>query len=285
MSNIIACILSSTSIFLIFRWSKNFSCQLTNLISLNYLFASLFGFIFILKFRLTNFPVSTPWMFDAIILGTLFMVLFLIIGYSSQKAGVAITTLSNKLSLVFPVLFSLIWFGEKILFINYIGLAGAFIAVGLTLYRKEINRTSLIFMLLPVIIFIGGGFTDSLVKYAQATRIPPEQSGVYSFTVFLVAFVVSIIPIIIKKSWKNLLHTPTLILGLLLGTVNFGSLFFLINALNKSNIGSSLVFAIINMSIVSLSAISGRILFKEHLSKINLAGILLAIASLYLLLK
>ena len=111
MSYIIACVLSSTSIFLIFRWSKDFSCQLANLISLNYFFASLFGYIFILKFRLTNFPVSTPWMPEAIILGTLFMVLFLVIGYSSQKAGVAVTSLSNKLSLP-------IWWSFNLLHLN-----------------------------------------------------------------------------------------------------------------------------------------------------------------------
>ncbi len=249
------------------------------------MFAALFGYVFILKFQIANFPSSPPWMIDAIILGTFFMVLFLLIGYSSQKAGIAITTLSNKLSLVFPVLFSLIWFREKIDFINYVGLAGAFTAVGLTLYRKEINRTNLVFVLLPLIIFIGGGVTDSLVKYAQATSIPQEQSGIYTFTVFLIAFFVSIVPVVIKKSWRDLLQPSTLLLGLLLGTVNFGSLYFLINALNKSNIGSSLVFAIINMSIVSLSAVLGRILFKEKLSKINLGGILLAIVSLYLLLK
>lgn len=285
MSQIIACILSSTSIFVIFRWSKKYNCKLTNLIFWNYLFATLFGFTFILKFRTTNFPESVPWMMHAIILGILFMVLFLLIGYSSQKAGIAVTTLSNKLALVFPVLFSLFWFNEQISFTNYIGLAGAFIAVGLTIFRKELSRTNAIYLILPITIFFGGGLTDSLVKYAQATTILPEHSGLYSIVVFFVAFLISIIPVLARKTWKSIFHTPTLILGFLLGTVNFGSLYFLINALNKSNLESSLVFAIINMSIVSLSAVLGRVLFKEQLSKINMAGIVLAIASLYLLLK
>jgi len=68
-----------------------------------------------------------------------------------------------------------------------------------------------------------------------------------------------------------------------LGLVNFGSLYFIINALNTSKLNSSLVFALINISIVCLSAIIGILYFKEKLNKLNITGIILAILSLFLL--
>jgi drug/metabolite transporter (DMT)-like permease len=55
------------------------------------------------------------------------------------------------------------------------------------------------------------------------------------------------------------------------------------NALNYSNLESSLVFAINNMSIVAFSAILGNLLFKEKLGKLNIAGIIIALISLYFL--
>jgi multidrug transporter EmrE-like cation transporter len=75
-----------------------------------------------------------------------------------------------------------------------------------------------------------------------------------------------------------------LLLGFLLGAANFGSLYFIIKALNKSNLDSSLVFALNNMSVVALTTILGTLLFKERLNKINFVGIALAIISLYFLL-
>lgn len=47
---------------------------------------------------------------------------------------------------------------------------------------------------------------------------------------------------------------------------------------------SSLVFALNNMLVVTLTALLGTLLFHEKLSRINLAGIVLAIISLYFLL-
>ncbi len=286
MIYLIASILSTTSIFIVFRLAKDYSCKLNLLITLNYLVASVLGFAVLLKFDFSLFIIDNHWLPYGVALGILFILMFFLIGNSSQKAGIAVTTLANKLSLVFPVFFSLFFFDEQITAIKYIGLFLALTAVLLTVYKKDLKKTNRVYFALPLILFVGSGITDSLIKYVQATQISAAQTTAYTTFVFFVAFLCGLIISLLKTTTNsNPLHAPSWFFGLLLGLVNFGSLYFFINALNKSNMESSLVFALNNMSIVALSALFGAFLFKEKLNKFNIAGILLALLSLYILLK
>ncbi|MCG6187631.1 hypothetical protein [Maribellus maritimus] len=283
MIYLFASIISSTSIYIIFRWAKNYSCNLTHLITVNYFTATIFGTVLFSPSESIFTDQTKNWFPFALLLGILFTGLFFLIGNSSQKAGITVTTLANKLSLVFPVLFSISFFNEGISTLEYIGLTGSFAAIVLTVYKKEIKKTNIIFILFPVSIFIGSGFADSLVKYVQTLKTSPEQIPIFTTYVFFVAFVFALLFSI--RNGKKILNVliPTVLLGILLGIANFGSLYFLMNALSSNYLESSLIFAVNNMSIVALSAFVGYIIFNEKLNKINYAGLALAFVSLYLL--
>lgn len=270
-------------IYVVFRVAKNYSCNLSLLITINYLTATILGFSLFNTEESGIWSNSTQWLPFGILLGILFIVMFYLIGNSSQKAGITVTTLANKLSLVFPVLFSLIYFNEEITILKTVGLFTAFVAVFLTVYKKELNKTNLLFIILPVVIFIGSGITDSVIKFVQAVKINAQEASIFATFVFLIAFIIGLIISLSQKKIQKFSHFPTLILGIILGIVNFGSLYFIINALNKSDLNSSMVFAINNMSIVALCALLGLFIFHEKLNKTNIIGILLAILSLYLL--
>lgn len=272
-------------IYVIFRVAKNYNCKLQSLITINYLAASILGILLFQPFADGKNPLALPhWTPYAVILGILFIAMFYLIGYSSQKAGITVTTLANKLSLVFPVAFSLIYFNEQLSTLKAIGIVTAIIAVGLTVYKKEITRTNLIYIVLPLFLFLGSGVIDSLVKYVQAVKISDDETSLYTILVFAVAFLCGIIVTIITKTYRQQLNPATLVFGTLLGVVNFGSLYFIIKALNNSGLKSSLVFALNHMTIVALTTILGILLFKERLNKINFAGVILALISLYFLL-
>lgn len=282
---LVASIVSSTAIYVIFRWAKNYSCRLKPLITINYLTAALLGFGFLLHFNLRPFLQFSGWMPYGISLGVLYIIMFFLIGMSSQKAGITITTLANKLSLVFPVFFSLFWFNEQATVWKFIVLASAILAVLLTLYRKNLKNSNLKWMVLPLFIFVGSGFIDSLIKLIQATQITDSQTASFSTFVFFVAFVCGVFISFPKNSsTTGIFHLPTVVLGILLGMANFGSLYFMLNALNKSHLDSSQVFALNNMLIVALSATIGFFIFRENLNRINVAGLILAFISLYILL-
>lgn len=284
MIQLIACIISSTLIFVLFRLAKNYQSRLSALITYNYFAATLLGLFLFKPFSGFVTGSGHSWLPFAVLNGILFIGLFFLIGQSSQKAGITVTTLATKLSVVFPVLFSLLYFKEQIHGWKIFGLVSAFIAIGLTLYKKDLRKTRYIFILLPLIIFVGSGVVDSIVKLVQELKINPAQSALYATTVFLVAFICGVVIFAFSPKPKIMIHPPTLLLGTLLGIVNFGSLYFLIEALNKSALKSSLVFAINNMAIVTLSVVLGWLLFNEKLNKLNFTGIILALFSIYFLL-
>jgi len=284
MIYLLATILSSTSIYIIFSLAKNYSCRLSDIITLNYLIATCLGLGLFIKTDSDILISPKPWLLFAFILGSLFIGMFFLIGNSSQKVGITITTLANKLSMVFPVLFSLIWFAEEISLLKYFGLFTALVAIFLTIYKPRAKTANSKYIILPIAIFIGSGVTDSVVKYVQAVKISDSESAIFSAFVFMVAFFFSTtISILNIKTSKPKSFYPTAIFGISLGLVNFGSLYFLIQSLNNSHLKSSLVFAIVNISIVLLSALYGKLFFKEKLSKMNFAGIVLAVISLYFL--
>ncbi len=256
-----------------------------SLITLNYLAASALGLLLFRPFSNgLNLNEPPAWLAYALILGILFIAMFYLIGYSSQKAGITVTTLANKLSLVFPVAFSLFYFNEQISILKVGGIVTALIAIGLTVYKKEINKTNLLFIALPLSIFLGSGLIDSIVKYVQAVKLSETDVSLYTICVFIVAFICGLILKLFKKNRNQPFNYMTIILGTFLGGVNFGSLFFIIKALNHSGLESSLVFALNNMAIVALTTLLGTLLFKVKLSRINYLGVVLALISLYFLL-
>ena len=284
MIYLVASIISSASIFIIFRISKNNSGSLVHLIMINYFTAALLGFLLFSKFDIEFFKNYSSWYLWSIILGLLYISMFFLIGISTHKAGITVTTLANKLSLVFPVLFSLIYFSEKITVIKYIGLFTSLTAIFLTIYKKDYRKRNLVLILLPFIIFFGSGLTDSVVKLVQGIKTNPDDVAAFSTLVFTVAFLFSVIISLFFKQNKTKTNMSSILpLGILLGIANFGSLYFIINALNKSHLESSLVFAINNTTVVALTALVGRFIFNEKLNRWNFTGILLAIISLYFL--
>jgi multidrug transporter EmrE-like cation transporter len=70
--------------------------------------------------------------------------------------------------------------------------------------------------------------------------------------------------------------------GLILGVPNYGSMLFLLMALD-SGLEGSFVFPVINVGIIIFTTIGAVWLFREHLSNLNRIGIALAVASIALI--
>jgi uncharacterized membrane protein len=75
--------------------------------------------------------------------------------------------------------------------------------------------------------------------------------------------------------------------GFLLGSVNFGSIYFLVRALHYTSrtgwqMDSSVIFGANNISIVALSVLLGLLVFREKLRPVNWVGICLSALALLL---
>lgn len=279
-------ILSSTVIFITFKVTERFKTNLVNLITINYLAAAILGF----RFNRQSFSISglfsSDWILYALIIGVSYILMFFLMGYSVRKSGMAVTTIAGKLSMVIPILFSVMYFGEKVNTLKIAGLTLAIVAVLLTSYRPVGKAKNMVLIALPLAIFAGTGMTDSLVKYAQSYHVSNRISLLFSSVVFLSALISGLLFILLKpKSSSKTITLPELIGGVVLGIANFGSLYFFILTLNNSKLDSSIVFGLNNMCIVLFSILIGWTLFKEKFSNTNFAGVIMAFIAILILMN
>lgn len=284
MIYLILSILSSTLIFLTFKISERYKLSLVKLIVVNYITASVLGFSFFPESFSIRYIYSSAWFPFAVAIGILFIIFFFMIGKSTQLSGVGVTTIASKMSMAIPILYSLIFFSEEMNVIKITGLVAAFISVFLCIYKPGQNSVFNLKLILPVIIFFGTGIADSLIKYTQHFLVKNDIALLFASTVFSVALVFGLLySLIFERRFKEYLSTQLLGGGMVLGAANFGSLYFLMQSLEKTSIESSIIFGVNNLSIVGLSVIIGFFIFSEKMNRINLVGITLAVLSIIIL--
>ena len=273
-------ILSSLFILIVFKISGKYNVKVIQPIIINYFVASALGYFISGLSPKEIMEIPTTWILPGILIASLYIFTFFLIGYSTRKAGMALTTIASKMSFVFPMFFSILidpndnYSNTKLLL-----LIMAVVAVLLSVYKKRTKSIDSLFIIfLPFILFVLMGFADSLVKFAQNSFVKSEnESSLFSFIIFSFAALWGIMLIFLQKDKKEILQPKVLITGLLLGIFNFGSLYFLINALNDLTFNNSLVFALNNMGVVLFSIIIALTFFKEKVTNLNKVGIALSI--------
>ncbi|MEN8201452.1 MAG: hypothetical protein ABFS28_02580 [Bacteroidota bacterium] len=289
MHFLILCILSSTSIFIIFKSIDRQGIPAFPVIVINYMVASILGFVINRGGISLSAIRHAPWLPIGALIGILFIIMFFLIAFSTRKAGISITTVAGKMSVIFPILFSLIidpydrLSGYKTAAI-FATLAG----VGLTVYKPRKGFMDPTVIYVPIVLFFGMGGVDSLVKYAQHRYVNDSHTALFSAVLFFYAFLSGLIALAFFPKYLRNFRKPAIwVWGLLLGAVNFGSIFFLVRSLNYTSasgtgIDSSVIFGVNNIGIVALSVLAGLWVFKEKLLYLNWMGILLSAAALLL---
>ena len=289
MTYLILCILSSTGIFLVFKVLDQKKLASFPVIILNYLVASVLGFVINAEKIETKEILALPWIPISVLIGFLFIVMFFIIARSSAEAGISITTVASKMSVVFPISFSIYLEAEDSLnLLKGLAIASALIGVFLTVYSPKslIKEKKRIFI--PLILFLGMGLVDSLVKYAQYRYVSNDDSALFSAVLFAMAFLTGLMILPFRKQRVSEFRNRGIwIWGGILGIVNFGSIYLIVNALNHVNmhgvrIDSSVIYGANNIGIVSLSVLAGLLLFKEKLNKYNWIGISISFVAIIL---
>jgi drug/metabolite transporter (DMT)-like permease len=228
--------------------------------------------------------VFAPWFPLAIIIGFLFIVMFYLIALSVQKAGLSVSTIANRMSLVIPITFSILFYRESLGILKSTGIILALFAVLFTVWKKRNKNFKWQYIFLPLSLFLGGGLIDTLVKYTQHAYLSKDVLPVFSVLLFGIAAVLGLLISILRiKTWKYLIQGKVLIIGFLLGLFNFGSFYFFVNALSFSGLESSNIFGINHVAIVALSILTALVFFREKLSTINWLGVILALISIFLL--
>jgi drug/metabolite transporter (DMT)-like permease len=286
---LILCILSSTSIFVVFKSIDRFGIPSFPIIVINYLTATILGFAINPDQVSFHSILIREWLLVSIIIGIMFIIMFFLIAFSSRKAGISVTTVASKMSVIFPIILSLIIDNtDQLTPIKMTAIICTLCGVALTVYKPRKGSLDLVVIYIPLILFMGMGVVDSLVKFAQHRFVNDSDTALFSAILFLNAFVSGVIVLLFyPKFHRSFLRPAVWGWGLLLGGVNFGSIFFLVRALNYvapngNGMDSSTVFGINNIGIVGLSVLLGLWIFKERLLPLNWLGIILSAMALLL---
>lgn len=284
MQYLILSILSSSSLMIIFKYFDKLRIHTFDAIVINYLVAgalSLFLDTSGIPFEETP---SQPWFWNAVIIGILFISLFNVIAVSTQKIGVSVTTVANKMSLIIPVIFTVIVLGDTINFIKITGILLAFVAVYFTTKTENRQDIDKRFAMFPLIVFIASGFIDTFFKYNETYTLGDRGLQPFLSWIFITSLIAGVLTLIYRYiKIRQLPQSRAIIGGIALGIPNYFSVYFLLKSLSIKSLQSSVVFPVNNMSIVAVSALAGIFLFREKITTINKIGISLCIISIALI--
>jgi len=285
---LILSIFAVSGIFVMFKIIDKTSTPLLYALVINYLIAGTVGFIYTQSFNF-NEIFNADWFLMGIIIGILFIATFFILGISTRKAGLSVSTVASKMSVVLTIIFSIIAFKEEVSVIKIIAIITAIAAVFLSVFEKKRGgeKTKIIYLFIPFILFLGMGAVDSLVSFSQYTFPDLKDnmiSAKFASTAFGCSFIFGLIYSLFKpQKLNNYVRKNTIIYGVILGCINFSSIYFVIRTYNSGILSNSSVIGIVNISCVACSVILGRFIFKEKLSLINYIGVILALITIILL--
>ncbi len=278
MAFLIASILFSASILVLFRYFKQWGIDNLQAIIVNYVVAAAIGFASHEGASSLGIIVEKPWFPVSIILGILFIGVFFLFALSSQVAGVAITAVASRMSVVIPVTAAFLLFDETATLTKIFGIALALPAFYLTFKKKRNEKVAFLTLLLPLAIFIGTGSNDLLMKYTEYHYLQDDLFQLLA-VVFTLSLVIGVIILLVRVVLgKTVLQTKNIAAGLALGMVNFYSTYFMFRSMEYFD--SSVMFPVLNIGVVSLAAFSDALLFNEKFSTANRIGIGLALLAI-----
>ena len=261
-------ILCSTSIALILKFNDTKKGELIVLLTGNYLVAAAIAFILLILSESKLFSYQT--LLYGAGLGFLFVITFFLLAFAISRAGMGLAITSSRLSVIIPIILSIIFFDESPTKQHILGFILTFVTFVLFYFsvrssHKEGDGALKYFFLIAV--FLGIGINDFALKYFKVWRAEQEEPF-FIFFIFLSALIYSSIYIIIKKIR---IIPQTAMLGLILGIPNVLATFFLLSAL--ALLPAILVFPLMNVGIILFTTLLTFLIWKEKLNPWGLLAI------------
>lgn len=283
MIYLILSILTSVIVVAYFKLFDKYGVNTFEAIVVNYLVCATMGNLLAETPGITTDFWNEAWFKYTLILGFLFISVFYSIAQTAQKIGVSISMVSAKLSVAIPVLFALFIHNETLSILKVAGILVSLIAVYFISQNSSSKNNNAGLWYLPLYVFLGSGLIDTILNHINKTYIPPFNTNHILSFVFLTAFVLgSLILVYQLITTKKMLSIKSIGWGIALGIPNYMCMYFLLKTLGAFT-EASIVLPINNIGIVMASTLTGVLVFKEHLSKFNKIGLMLAIVSIVIL--
>ena len=284
MFYLIAVILLNAVIFSLFKLFPRYKIDSLQAIVANYFVCVITGCIFIGYFPFTAGNFHTVWFPWALLMGGAFISIFNLIAYSTKIDGITTTTIANKLSLVIPVLFSIMLYHEPAGIWKIAGVLLALPAVYLTTRVKgDNNKVQNLFW--PIILFVTSGLLDTLVKYVQFRFLhAADVQAVYTIYCFAVAATLgTLLMTVLLLLRKITFHWRHIAAGICVGIPNYFSIYYLIRLLNSNILQSSAAIPVVNIGILVASSLTALFFFREKVNAQRITGLVLSVIAILLI--
>jgi drug/metabolite transporter (DMT)-like permease len=281
MIYLLLAILLSTAIIITFRIFNYFKISIVQAITVNYLVACVFGFASEPGSFNPEVIFGASWFYLSILMGLSLILSFNLFALSAQNAGVAITAISSRMSVVIPVSLGFMFFGDTADIIKIAGIIAGLAAFYFSSKKNKKVHINQAYVYLLVLLFLTVGINDSLMKVAEYGFLTTD------FTAFLAtSFGFALLFGLVVFAYKSRKQATTgifknIIAGIWLGLLNWYSTLFVLVGLGVYQV--SFFMPVYNIGVVVLSSLVGFAAFREKLTATNWAGIGLAIIAIALI--
>ncbi len=282
MHNLIIAVLCSVAVSVLLKVARKRNIVIQQAIAFNYIVAlSLSWFLLKPDFKgleFTDFIAQSENTPIFLALGILLPSVFIIMSKAVEFAGIVRSDAAQRLSLFLPILAAFLIFHETLSQSKVVGIVLAF--VGLFCLLSKPNQQSAVDfrgVLGLVGVWFGYGVIDILFKQIA------KSGGAFPTTLFIAFSLAACIMFIYLLFKRTQWNVASFVGGIILGVLNFFNILFYIKAHQSFGSNPTLVFAGMNIGVICLGTITGALIFKEKISKVNWLGIAFSLCEIFCL--
>ena len=282
MHNLIIAVLCSVAVSVLLKIARKRNIIIQQAIAFNYIVAlSLSWFLLKPDFKgleFTDFIAQSENTPIFLALGILLPSVFIIMSKAVEFAGIVRSDAAQRLSLFLPILAAFLIFHEPLSQSKAVGIVLAFVGL-FCLLSKPNEQSAVDFrgVLGLVGVWFGYGIIDILFKQVA------KSGGAFPTTLFIAFSLAACIMFIYLLFKRTQWNVASAVGGIILGVLNFFNILFYIKAHQSFGSNPTLVFAGMNIGVICLGTITGALIFKEKISKINWLGIVFSLCAIFCL--
>jgi len=283
MHNLIIAVLCSVAVSVLLKVARKRNIVIQQAIAFNYIVAlSLSWFLLKPDFKgleFTDFIAQSENTPIFLALGILLPSVFIIMSKAVEFAGIVRSDAAQRLSLFLPILAAFLIFHETLSQSKAIGIMLAFVGLFSLLSKPNQQQSAVDFrgVLGLVGVWFGYGIIDILFKQVA------KSGGAFPTTLFIAFSLAACIMFIYLLFKRTQWNVASFVGGIILGVLNFFNILFYIKAHQSFGSNPTLVFAGMNIGVICLGTITGALIFKEKISKVNWLGIVFSLCAIFCL--
>ena len=282
MHNLIIAVLCIVAVSVLLKVARKRNIVIQQAIAFNYIVAlSLSWFLLKPDFKgleFTDFIAQSENTPIFLALGILLPSVFIIMSKAVEFAGIVRSDAAQRLSLFLPILAAFLIFHETLSQSKVVGIVLAF--AGLFCLLSKPNQQSAVDFR-GVWGLVGGwcGYGIIEILFKQVAK----SGGAFPTTLFIAFSLAACIMFIYLLFKRTQWNVASFVGGIILGVLNFFNILFYIKAHQSFGSNPTLVFAGMNIGVICLGTITGALIFKEKISKVNWLGIVFSLCAIFCL--